>query len=118
MTTPAINHSPTLMRDLRWTPAEKAIARRVFEKALQQELEAVIRETKEMAAKAEQVGDVWDLEYYLTKRRREIDRQYDYRYSVLPDVFGNLIRKGRVREEDLRGLSADKLDYIQAYARF
>ena len=118
MTTPAMNDSPTLMRDLRWTPAEKAIARKVFEKALQQELEAVIRETKEMAAKAELVGDVWDLEYYLTKRRGEIDRQYDYRYSVLPDVFGNLIRKGRVREEDLRGLSDDKLDYIQAYAKF
>ena len=118
MTTPAMNNSPTLMRDLRWSPAEKAIARKVYESALQQELEAVVRETKEMAAKIEQVGDVWDLEYYLTKRRREIDRQYDYRYSVLPDVFGNLIRKGRVREEDLRGLSDDKLDYIQTYAKF
>ena len=118
MTTPAMNNSPTLMRDLRWSPAEKAIARKVYESALQQELEAVVRETKEMAAKIEQVGDVWDLEYYLTKRRQEIDRQYDYRYSVLPEVFGTLVRKGRVREEDLRGLRDDKLDYIQAYAKF
>jgi len=117
MTSPAINNSPALMRDLRWSPAEKAIARRVFEKALLQELEAVARETKEMAAKIEQVGGVWDLECYLTKRRQEIDRQYDYRYSVLPEVFGNLIRKGRIREEDLRGLRDDKLDYIQAYAK-
>jgi hypothetical protein len=117
MNSPAINDSPALMRDLRWSPAEKAIARKVFEKALLQELEAVVREAKEMAAKIEQVGDVWDLEHYLTQRRHEIDREYDYRYSVLPEVFGNLIRKGRVREEDLRGLRDDKLDYIQAYAK-
>jgi hypothetical protein len=58
------------------------------------------------------------LEYYLTRRRQEIDRQYDYRYSVLPEVFGILIRKGRIREEDLHGLGADKLHYIQAYAKF
>ena len=118
MTSPAMNDSPALMRDLRWSHAEKAIARKVFESALQQELDAVIHETKKMAAKIEQVTDVWELENYLTQRRREIDRQYDYRYSVLPEVFGNLIRKGRLREEDLRGLGDDKLDYIQAYAKF
>jgi len=113
-----MNDSPALMRDLRWSPAEKAIARRVFQSALQQELAAVICETKELAAKINQVSDVWDLEYHLTQRRREIDRLYDYRYSVLPEVFGYLIRDGRVREEDLRGLGDDKLGYIQAYAKF
>jgi len=70
-----------------------------------------------MAAKIEQVGDVWDLEYYLTKRRQEIDRQYDYRYSVLQKSSA-LSSASRVREEDLRGLRDDKLDYIQAYAKF
>jgi hypothetical protein len=114
MISPAMNASPVLMRDLRWSPAEKAIARKVYESALQQELEDVIRETKEMAAKIKQVSDVWDLEYYLTQRRKEIDREYDYRYSVLPEVFGILIRKGRLRTEDLRGLGDDKVDYIQS----
>jgi hypothetical protein len=118
MTSPAMNNSPALMRDLRWSPAEKAIARKVFESALHQELEAVVRETKKMAAKIAQVSDVWKLERYLTERHREIDRQYDYRYSVLPEVFGNLMRKGRLREEDLRGLGDDKLDYVQAHAKF
>jgi hypothetical protein len=118
MTSPAINSGPSLMRDLRWSAAEKTIARRVFEAALQQELAGVIREAKEMAVKIVQPSDVWELENHLTQRRREIDRQFDYRYSVLPEVFGSLIRKGRVREEDLRGLGDDKLDYIKAYAKF
>jgi hypothetical protein len=118
MTSPAINQYLSPMAQLTWSPAEKAIARKVFESALRQELAAVVRETKEMAAKIEEAGDAWDLEYYLTKRRQEINREYDYRYSVLPEVFGNLIRKGRVREEDLRGLRDDKLEYIQAYAKY
>jgi hypothetical protein len=105
----------TSMRDLKWTPAEKAIARKAFERALQQDLEAVIREAKKMAEKIEQPSDVWELERYLTQRRKEIDCQYDYRYSVLTVVFANLIRKGRLREEDLHGLSEDKLGYIRLH---
>ena len=118
MTSPAMNQKPTLMRDLQWSPAEKAIARKVYEAALKQELEAIVRETNENATKIKQVSEVWDLVDHLNQRRMEIDREYDYRYSVLPEVFGNLIRKGRVREEDLRGLGDDKLDYIQAYSKF
>ncbi len=105
------------IRDLKWSPAEKAIARKAFEQALSREFEAVIRKTKEMAAKIEQPSDLWDLESYLGKRRREIDQQYDYRYSVLPIVFGSLIRKGRITEEELRGLSEDKLNRILGIAR-
>ena len=110
------NHDTT-MRDLKWSPAEKAIARKAFERALQQDLEAVIREARKMAEKIEQPSDLWELERYLTERRKEIDRQYDYRYSVLLFVFADLIRKGRLREEDLHGMSEDKLGYIRSYAR-
>jgi hypothetical protein len=114
---PAIRRYSTHLRDLKWSTAEKTIARKAYEKALLQELEDVVRVTKQMAAKIKQVGDAWDLESYLTKRRQEIDREYDYRYSVLPEVFGILIRKGRISQQDLRGLSDDKLEYIQTYAK-
>jgi len=36
----------TSMRDLKWSAAEKATARKAFERALQQDLEAVIPEAK------------------------------------------------------------------------
>ena len=34
-----------------------------------------------MASQIQQSSDLWDLEHYLTQRRKEIDRKYDYRYS-------------------------------------
>jgi len=111
----ALDQHP-MMRELKWSPAEKAIARKAFDRALQQELEEVIRETKEMAAKIAEPSELWELEHYLTKRRKEIDRKYDYKYSVLPMVFGVLIREGRLREEELHGLGEDKLGHIRGCA--
>jgi Photoprotection regulator fluorescence recovery protein len=106
----------TLMRDLKWSHAEKTIARKAFNQALAREFEAVIREAKQMAAKIEQPSDLWDLEAYLTHRRKEIDRRYDYRYSVLTLVFGNLVREGQLSEEELHGLTENKLAHIRSYA--
>ncbi len=106
----------TDMRDLKWSPAEKAIARKAFDLALHRELDAVIREAKDRAAKIEEPSELWDLEHYLTQRRKDIDRQYDYRYSVLLVVFGTLVRGGRLTERELHGLAEDKLAYIRRQA--
>jgi hypothetical protein len=50
---------------------------------------------------------------WLTERRREIGRRYDYRYSILPLVFAHLLRDGRLTEGDLHGLGQEKLDLIR-----
>lgn len=55
--------------------------------ALHRELDAVIREATDRAAKVKQPSELWDLERWLTQRRKDIDRLYDYRYSVLPLVL-------------------------------
>jgi hypothetical protein len=62
--------------------------------------------------------DLRDLEHYLTQRRKEIDRKYDYRYSQLTQVFGKLLYDVRLGEEDLRGLREDKLRSIRSFAKF
>jgi len=72
-------------------------------------------EAKKRAAKIQQPSDLWELERYLTERRTKIDRQYEYKYSVLIFVFGNLIRQGRLTEQELQGLNQDKLDAIWRY---
>lgn len=104
--------SHTDMRDLKWSPAEKAIARKAFDLALSRELDAVIRQAKDRAAKIDQPAHLWDLERFLTQRRKEIDAKYDYRYSVLPTVFASLVREGLLTMQDLLGLGDDKLPFI------
>jgi hypothetical protein len=71
-----------------------------------------------MANKIQQSSDLWDLEHYLTKRRKEIDRKYDYRYSQLTQMFGRLLHEKRLREDELRGLREDKLRSIRSFAKF
>jgi hypothetical protein len=83
-----------------WSRSEKAIARTAFDAALGRELHEVIQQAKKMASQIQQSSDLWDLEHYLTQRRKEIDRKYDYRYSQLTQVFGRLLYEKRLREEE------------------
>src|SRR6266481_8067500 len=101
-----------------WSRSEKVIARTAFDAALGRELHEVIQQAKKMASQIQQSSDLWDLEHYLTERRKEIDRKYDYRSSQLTHVFGRLLQEGRLSEEELRGLREDKLESIRSFAKF
>src|SRR5271167_1104307 len=79
-----------------WSKSEKAIARTAFDAALERELHEVIQEAKKMANQIKEPADVWELEHYLTERRKEIDRKYDYRYSQLTQVLGRLLYEKRL----------------------
>jgi len=114
---PEVQSGYNRMRSLTWSREEKVIARKAFDAALRRELAGVIGKAKKMAAKIEEPSELWDLEFYLTKRRQEINRRYDYRYSVLIFVFAELIRTGQLREEELRGLGEEKIDSILGLVR-
>ena len=73
-------------------------------------------EAKKRAQQMRQGSELWDLESFLTQCRKQIDREFDYRYAVLIFVFGNLIRAGKLSEEELQGLSEAKLDTIRRFA--
>ncbi len=51
---------------------------------------------------------MWELERYLTQRRKDIDRKYDFRSSRLTRVFGTLLCERRINEEELHGLREDE----------
>src|ERR1700686_4281377 len=105
MTTPsAIQDRYPYQNEPTWSKSEKAIARTAFDAALGRELHEVIQEAKRMANGIQTSSALWDLEQYLTERRKQIDRKYDYRYSQLTLVFGRLLYENRLGEEDLRGL--------------
>jgi hypothetical protein len=101
-----------------WSKSEKAIARKAFDAALRRELHEVMQEAKQMANQINEPADLWDLEHYLTQRRKEIDRKYDYRYSQLTHVFGKLMQEGRLMEDELSGLEEDKRESIRSHAKF
>jgi len=104
------------IQNLKWSSTEKTVARKAFDRALQRELDEVMIEAKKRSEQIQQPSDLWDLERYLTECRTQIDRQFDYRYSVLIFVFGDLIRRGRLNEKELQGLTEDKLASIRRYA--
>ena len=119
MTSPsAIQDSYPYQNEPIWSRSEKTIARKAFDAALGRELHEVMREAKKMASQIQQSSDLWDLEHYLTQRRKEIDRKYGFRGSRLTDVLGRLLYENRLGEEDLRGLREEKMKSIRSFAQF
>lgn len=97
------------MYGFNWSDSEKKLARRVFEAALAAELAEVVADFKARAASAAEPDDLWAIEEHLRRKRLEIDRKYDYRYSQLILVFGQLLRESRIEEAQLVGLAEEKL---------
>ena len=71
-----------------------------------------------MASQINKPDDLWDLEKYLTERRKDINRKYDTRGSRLKDVLGRLLYENRLGEDDLRGLREEKMKSIHSFAQF
>src|ERR1035438_5047637 len=83
MTSPSqspIHYGYASASDMTWSRSEKTIARKAFDAALKRELHELMQEAREIADQIKQPSDLWDLQEYLTQRRREIDRKYNYRY--------------------------------------
>lgn len=106
------------MRDLKWSEAEKKIARRAFEAAMRREYSALMENLKRRAVQAENPEDIWAIHDYLTEHRRDIDGKYDYRYSQLVIVFGRLLKEKWLYENDIEGLGEEKLQAIRHIASF
>jgi hypothetical protein len=92
--------------ELRWSRSERAIARKAFDHTLNRELQEVIRQAKQMAAEVKEPYELWELEQYLTQRRKEVDRKYEYRSSKLRYVFGTLLHEGLLTDPE----SADEIN--------
>ena len=99
-----------------WSRSEKAIARKVYDAALKRELQDVMQEAKQMAIRIKEPADAWRLERYLTQRRKDIDRRYEFRSSRLKQMLGMLLCERRISREELRGLGEDKMRAIHSCA--
>ena len=101
------------VKHIPWSEAEKKTARRAFEKALEMQCTAIMAEAKQIIANATTPFDIWRVHDYLSEQRKTVDRLYDYRYSVLLDVFSCLLRDGWLTEADLTGLRKEKIESIK-----
>jgi len=106
------------LHDLKWSPSEKKIARSAFDAALDTALTKVMTEFKTRANAVAVPSDMWEIEDFLRRQRREIDETFDYRYSQLPLVFARLVREGHLDETRLAGLSEEKREIIRSYLSF
>lgn len=106
------------MRDLHWSPKEKATARRVFDRALHEELDATIREAKQRAERIVRPDELWALERHLTQRRKEIEAKYEFKYSSVLLLLAQLVRESRISLDELHGLSEDKLKCVREHIRY
>lgn len=101
-----------------WTQSEKKIARKAFDQAFERQCASIKAEAEKMIANVAAPSDIWRVHDYLSEHRRRIDALYDYRYSVLLEVFGVLLRDGWLNEADLAGLQQDKIDRIKRWVNF
>ena len=99
--------------NVRWTGAEKKVARRAFDQALGRHLLAIMAEARRRMANVVDPADLWELEAYLTESRKSVDRIYQFRYSSLLQVFAILMRDDWLKEADLVGLQPDKIADIK-----
>ncbi len=106
------------MIDLKWSAGEKKSARAAFDGALARECAAIRRDIEATLRDSAEATAIWTVRDYLNERAREVDRKYDYRYSVLIDVFARLLAEGWLALEDLAGLDAEKREFIRKQSEF
>ncbi len=103
------------MKVFPWSKSDKTIARKAFEAAYDRECADVVAELRTRVNTLQDNKDVWAINDFLYKRRQEMDRKYDFRYSVLLEVLAVLIHEGTITLEDVEGLDKEKLDHIKTY---
>ncbi len=101
-----------------WSNVEKRRARKIFDEQLTEEYNFIIEKTRELAIKATSREDLWEIHSYLTNALKNINRKYDYRYSRIINLFGELLAEGRISERDLAVFSVDKVEQVRYIAKF
>lgn len=102
--------------EVKWSPEEKKLARKVFELAYKRKCAALLAKVRSMLARDSSPSVIWKVHDYMSRERIAVDKTFDYRYSVLLDVFGTLLREGWLKKEDLAGLADDKIKRIKHWA--
>jgi hypothetical protein len=99
-----------------WSPQEKKAARAAFAAAWTRECTAIKREVEAMLAGSAAPDAIWQVQEYLWRKRRELGDKYDYRYSILLNVFARLLAQGWLTAADIASLAPEKVEHITSAA--
>lgn len=101
-----------------WTVEEQVLARSVFERAHQREVEVLIARLRSQVELLSCAEHIWELHDFLSLQRHGIEGRLEFRLDGLLFVFAGFVRDGLISLEELEGLSGDKRAKISAMARF
>lgn len=104
------------MKYFDWSNTEKILARQAYDRAYERECTKIFDKVQEMLSYIEDPKEIWKVDDYLRKKRREMDAKYDYKYSMLIIIFGKLMKEGLIVDSDINDLSRDKIDSIKRIA--
>lgn len=98
----------TLNHGIHWTEAEKGVASEALKKAYRRESESLLEDVKEKADRISGMGELWQLNDFLSARRHDIDGKYDDQEDSLMFSLSRLVKEGWLAIADLEDLAADK----------
>ena len=100
-----------------WTGAEQELTRRVFDRALKREIQALIETLRSRSTALREREDIWQLHDFLSIQRHAIEGRLEFQIAGLLFVLADFVRDGLISLDELDGLSADKLAKVSAMAR-
>lgn len=101
-----------------WTAEEQDLARTMFERAHQREIDVLIARLRSQVAALACAEHIWELHDFLSLQRHAIEGRLEFRLEGLLFVFAGFVRDGLISLEELEGFSGDKRAKISAMARF
>jgi hypothetical protein len=96
---------------MKYSKSEKLAARELFELAMHRDYENLKSQITSLSI--DEPHNIWELKDLLNKKSREFDRKYDYRYSILDQLFVEFILEDLLKTSELKGLSKERQKYIE-----
>ena len=93
-----------------YTKSEKKVAKELFNLARERDYKRLQKEIKQY--KCNTPESIWDLRDFLNAKAKEFDAKYDYRYSVLDEVFISFLLEGLLEVHELKYLSKERQAYL------
>jgi len=94
-----------------FTKSEKKVAKELFELARERDYKKLATQIAQYDCKTP--DSIWDLHEFLNQKAKEFDSKYDYRYSVLNEVFIGFVLEKLLTIDELKNLSKERQEYIR-----